>query len=107
MSKLQNDSQNQSVDAGGGYFYFPDSTWLKELGLAPVQVYAGLYRNALRVSARQLQAQADYLRELSEAEAPQDVFARHSEFAQKAVARWIDEGQRLFLLHRESSATSR
>ncbi|MFD2252736.1 hypothetical protein FHS82_004194 [Pseudochelatococcus lubricantis] len=107
MSNVQNDSQNQSVNADGGYFYFPDLSWLKDLGQSPAKVYVGLYRNALRATARQLQAQADYLRELSEAEGTQDVFARQSEFAQKAVANWIDEGQRLFALSRESSVTSR
>ncbi|MGV6876329.1 phasin family protein [Pseudochelatococcus sp. B33] len=106
MSHGHSDSQNQSVSSSIGDYDFPKADWLKELGQAPAKVYAELYRNALRVAARQLENQADYLRELSEAEGPQDVFARHSGFAQKFLAGWIAEGQRLFTLNRESDVTT-
>lgn len=70
--------------------------WLKAASEGPVRFYSGVYHNALGATARQFQAQADYLRKLSEIDQPADALACHSEFARATLAGLIDEGKRVF-----------
>lgn len=63
---------------------------------APTQLYFEFYRGILELAARRLQAQAEYVKKLSEIEQPGDALAAHNAFTRETLASWFDEGRRLF-----------
>lgn len=90
MSETNKRNTTQSAQSWEG------ANFHKFLPEAPTQFYFELYRETLELTARRLQAQAEYIKKLSEIDQPGDALAAHSAFAREMFASWFDEGQRLF-----------
>ena len=62
----------------------------------PVDLYAAWWKEALRLAARSLKEQADYMRRVSQSSDPASMLLCHGELLQRAWTRTVDEGSRLF-----------
>lgn len=79
--------------------------WIKSLVESPFKAYATYSREALAVAARSIQTQADYFKKLSECQGPAEVLSCQSEFAQKGLSLYVQEGQHLFDIVRSNYPT--
>jgi len=91
--------------------YFPgvsaSADWLKPFTEAPAKFYAGFWKEALGLTARQLQTQTDYVKTLAACDTPLGLLSCNGDFVQKTLMNWsrgVDDG--LEALRRSASAST-
>jgi hypothetical protein len=90
--------------------YFPgviaNADWIRPFTDAPAKFYASVCKEALNLTARHLQTQTDYVRQLSQCDTPLDLITCNGEFLQKTAATWMRDVEDAFEALRRSSSTS-
>lgn len=74
---------------------FQPAALLKPFFAAPTAFYASICKETLNASSRRLQAQADYLKRLSECSGPGEMLACYGDFVQRSIAGSVEDGRRV------------
>lgn len=105
---MANDATAAKPNSSPTYFpgVFANADWIKPFTEAPAKFYAGACKEVLNLTARHLQAQTDYVRQLSECDTPLDLITCNGEFLQKSAATWMKDVEDAFEALRRSTSTS-
>lgn len=101
---MANDEVTAKAKSSPTYFpgIFANADWIKPFTEAPAKLCAGACKEVLSVTARRLQAQADYVKQLAECDTPLGLLTCNSEFLQRSAQIWSKDVEDAFEALRRS-----